>query len=57
MSLSSNQFMTGVYENPCVQMSNGGPCNTPNPYDFNDSTTAVNQYDMLETETRIFGVN
>jgi hypothetical protein len=49
--------MTGVYEDPCVQMSNGGPCNTPNPYDFNDSTTAVNQYNMVATEARIFGVN
>lgn len=47
--------MIGVYENTCVQMSNGGECNTPNPYDYSKSTTHVDEYDLVATDARIFG--
>jgi len=40
LSLSSDQFMTGVYENTCIQMSNGDACNIPDPYRYADSTSA-----------------
>lgn len=57
MSLSSNQYMTGLYENTCVQMSNGGECNIPNAYDFAESKTAVDEADLVAHDARIFGHN
>ena len=39
LSLSSHQYMTGVYENTCVQMSNSDICNIKSKYEYAKSTT------------------
>ena len=55
MSISSDQFMTGVFETTCVM--DGATCQVPTLWDYSASTTAVTTGNIYNYRAQIFGNN
>jgi len=55
LSLSSDQYMVGVYENTCV--AKGATCEIPSLYDWSNSTTHESLHTLISDEVEIFGYN
>jgi len=53
LSLSSDQYMVGVYENTCV--ANGDQCDVPSLYDWSNSKTHESLHTLINDEVEIFG--